>query len=100
MFWLVRLHSRVLVQPEVRASGIDGNLPATKLDNIDMSKVATGNLYYNRIQDFHLIVNDVIITNDVAFCNITETTSASGDKWLNFEIRTSARVDQLIVILH
>ena len=38
----------MLVQPEVRASGIDGNLPASKLDNIDMSEVSTGNLDISR----------------------------------------------------
>jgi hypothetical protein len=35
---------------------IDGNLPANKLDNLDMSKITTGQLYYNRIQDQHLLV--------------------------------------------
>ena len=44
--------------------------------------------------------SNVIMTNDVAFCDITQTTSSDGVMGLNFEIRTSAIVDPLIVILH
>ena len=44
--------------------------------------------------------SNLIMTNDVAFCNITQTTSTDGVMWLNIEVKTSAIVNELIVILY
>jgi hypothetical protein len=37
---------------------IDGNLPADKLDNLDMGKITTGSLDYSRINGHDTIVNN------------------------------------------
>ena len=46
------------------------------------------------------LLQSVILTNDAAFCSIVDTTSRDGVMWLNIHVNTSARVDELIVILH
>lgn len=47
-----------------------------------------------------ITVSNTLLTNDAAFCSIVDTPSRDGVMWLNIHVNTSARVDELIVILH
>ncbi len=72
-------------------SRTDGNLPASRLDNIDMGKVATGNLYYNRISDLYLGINSQFHRIIYAHENIVDTQGI----WTNkFRINTNLHLNQ------
>jgi hypothetical protein len=68
----------------------DGNLPASRLESIDMIKVGTGNLSYNRIQDFHLGVNERFTR---VVCSYEKIVNTSG-VWTNkFQINTNLHLN-------
>lgn len=71
-------------------SRTDGNLPASRLDAIDMSKVSTGNLYYNRITDSHLLVNERFHRIIYAYENVVDTMGV----WTNkFKVNTNLHLN-------
>jgi len=68
----------------------DGNLPASRSESIDMIKVGTGNLSYNRIQDFHLGVNERFTR---VVCSYEKIVNTSG-VWTNkFQINTNLHLN-------
>ena len=71
-------------------SRTDGNLPASRLDPIDMSKVSTGNLNYTRITDSHLIVNERFHRIIYAYENVVDTQGV----WTNkFQVNTNLHLN-------
>jgi hypothetical protein len=61
----------------------DGHLPANRLDNIDMSKVPTGLLYYDRVQDDYLGINDRFARTISAYENDVNTSGVWTNKFMS-----------------
>ena len=72
-------------------SRTDGNLPASRLDNIDMGKVATGQLDQSRLNNLYLGINSQFHRVITAWENIVDTQGI----WTNkFRIQTNLHLNQ------